>query len=654
MSKMRVWEFARLAGLEVRVAVEELRRSGVPASNHAAGISREEAEQFWDHVEKGRFDGAQVPPLRVPEGRGPTGGGLWRRIWREVAAFRLWLVLMVGLELLATPLLLLTPVPLMVAVDSVLRGEPVPGFLDPVLPDVGGGDGLLVAVVFLQIGVVLVSQLRSMASYVVQTQVGERLTLRFRSRLFRRSQHLSLAYHDREGPMDTLYRIEYDAPSIQHILDSLIPFVSSFVILVMTVYVTARVHLGLALVAMAVAPVLFVLSRGYITRVRGRYRELKELESSALRVVQEVLSAVRVVKAFGREDSEERRFRHRSGDHVRARVGLSVAEGAFGLAINLTAALGTALVLLVGVRAVQGGTLSLGALLLVLGYLAQLYGPLQDMSQKVGDLQSSVAGAERAFELLDRHPEVAEVADARPLERARGEIVFERVWFTYDGVTAVLRDAEFSIEAGKRVGIVGHTGAGKTTLVSLITRFYDPPSGRVLMDGVDVREYGLADLRDQFSLVLQEPVLFSTTIAENLRYARPDAGEEEIVAAAEAAGAHGFVTALPDGYDTVVGERGMRLSGGERQRLSLARAFLKDAPVLILDEPTSAVDKTTESQIIDAMRRLMEGRTTLIITHRHSALADCDAFLEIDGGRVRMLDDPMDAVHLAEVGGVRA
>jgi ATP-binding cassette subfamily B protein len=272
-------------------------------------------------------------------------------------------------------------------------------------------------------------------------------------------------------------------------------------------------------------------------------------------------------------------------------------------------------------------------LLMVMAYLGQLYGPMETLSKKAADLQGSLVSAERALTLLDEASEVEERPDARPLGRATGAVAFEQVSFAYPDNPAVLHNLTFRVPPGARVGIEGKTGAGKTTLMSLLIRFYDPTSGRILLDGVDLREYRLADLRAQFAFVLQEPVLFSTTVAENIAYARPGASQEEVVAAAKAANAHDFITSLPDGYETRVGERGMRLSGGERQRISLARAFLKDAPILILDEPTSSVDVKTEGLILEALRRLMQGRTTFMIAHRLSTLADCDVRVRIEAGR---------------------
>jgi ATP-binding cassette subfamily B protein len=558
--------------------------------------------------------------------------GMSRRILRQIAPFWPQILLLLVVDLLATPLLLLTPIPLKIAVDSVIGSHPLPGFV----PDsiVSSTIALLVVIAVLQVLVVLLSELQSLVSYVLQTRTGERLTLDFRGRLFRHVQRLSLSFHDTRGSHDSMYRIQYDAEAMQHIVESLIPFVAAFTMLVSAIWVTALIDAQLALIAVTVIPVLFVLSRVYTRRVRRRYKDLKELESSALGVLQDVLTAMRVVKAFGKEKDEHARYVRRSGETVQARVRLSLTESAFGLGVNVVIAIGTAAVLFVGVLHVQSGVLTLGALLMVMTYLSQLFGPLETISQKVGDLQSSLASAERAFELLDETPDVQEKPHARRLGRARGGLEFRDVSFGYDGQLSVLRDISFSIAPGTRLGIVGKTGAGKTTLVSLITRFYDPTAGAILLDGVDLRDYRLADLRNQFGIVLQEPVLFSTSIAENIAYARPGARMRDVIAAADAANAHEFVRELPDGYDTVVGERGMRLSGGERQRIALARAFLKDAPILILDEPTSSVDTQTESAIMEASERLMQGRTSLMIAHRMSTLENCDARFEIEFGRL--------------------
>jgi ATP-binding cassette, subfamily B, bacterial len=312
----------------------------------------------------------------------------------------------------------------------------------------------------------------------------------------------------------------------------------------------------------------------------------------------------------------------------------ALVERRFGFLIGLTTAIGTAAVLFVGAGQVVSGLLTLGELLLVMSYLSQLYEPLKTISRRTASLQSQLASAERAFALLEEPPDVVERPDARPLRRARGAVTFRDVLFAYDRERPVLRKLSFEIGPGQRVGIVGATGAGKTTIVSLLARFHDPTDGQILLDGVDLRDYKVADLRNQFSIVLQEPVLFSTSIGENIAYARPGATEREIEMAADAANIHEFITSLRERYDTVVGERGLRLSGGERQRVSLARAFLKDAPILILDEPTSSVDLTTEAAIMDALERLMKGRTTITITHRLTLLKGCDVALRVHEGTI--------------------
>jgi ATP-binding cassette subfamily B protein len=385
---------------------------------------------------------------------------------------------------------------------------------------------------------------------------------------------------------------------------------------------------------MTVAPLYLILVLLYRHPLRTRWREVTSLESSAMSVIQEVLTAVRIVKAFGREEQEKDRFVRRSREGMWARVRAGFAEAQFSLLISLITAIGTVSVLFIGIRHVQSGTLTLGQLLLVIGYLTQLYGPVQTIGTKAASLQANFVRVEQAFLLLDEAADVPDKPDGRPLLRALGAVAFREVSFGYDKDRPVLHDISFEVEPGSRLGIAGMSGAGKSTLVSLLTRFYDPTAGQIFLDGTDLRDYKLADLRNQFAIVLQEPMLFSTTILENIAYARPGCSMDQIVEAAKAAGAHDFIIRSADGYRTVVGERGMALSGGERQRIALARAFLKDAPILILDEPTSSVDLATESVIMDTLERLMRGRTAFLITHRASTLGKCDVLLEIDCGRV--------------------
>jgi ATP-binding cassette subfamily B protein len=560
-----------------------------------------------------------------------------RRLFSQTRSYRPHIAAIFCVGILAIPLALLFPVPLKIAVDSVVGSSPLPQWLSFVIPDSISSDklSLLLLAVCMQVLVVLFIQLQHLLIYVLQTHTGERITLLFRERLFRHVQRLSFSFLDSRGTADSIYRIQYDAPSFRHIfINGLIPLITDGLTLLAMIYVIARISVPLALVALGVSPFLYALSRAYNARMRPKYKEVKHMESNNLGIVQEVLTSFRIVKAFGREESEQERFMRHSGETVRTRIRLSFLEGSFGLLVNVVIAVGTSFVLLIGIRNVQAGMLTLGELLMVIAYLSQMYGPLRNISKQVASLQSSFAGAQRAFDLLDEVPDVIEKSDAMPLRRAAGAVEFRDVSFSYDGKNPVLERISFRIDPGTRVGISGRTGAGKTTLVSLLTRFYDPDSGGILLDGIDLRDFLLADLRAQFAIVLQEPVLFSTSVAENIAYGQPEAGKEEIVAAAKAANAHDFISSLPDGYDTIVGERGMCLSGGERQRIALARAFLKDAPLLILDEPTSSVDTGTEAGIMEAMERLMKGRTTFMIAHRLGTLGNCDLLLVIENGKI--------------------
>lgn len=564
-------------------------------------------------------------------------------------------VLLLGLlGLLASPIALLNPVPLKIAVDSVLGSQPLPGFFQAVSPEflTSTKHGVLVLAVGLLVAITLVGHVHELANTLLRTYTSERLLLDFRARLFDRAQRLSLAYHDSTGTADTLYRIEKDAPALQSLtVDGLVPFVSAIVTVVAMLYVAARLDWVLAVVAMTVVPVLFFLTAVRRRRMRTEARRVKKLESGVFGVVQESLGALRVVKAFGQETRGTTRFTERAREGMRGRIRLAWIEGSTGVLVGITTAAGMALVLYLGVSHVQSGRLTLGQLLLITGYLGQLYRPLKTVSRKVTTVQSRLASAERALALLDEPMDVPERPGARVLTRARGAVSFRDVSFGYKSDRPVLDGMSFEVEAGDRVAITGTTGAGKTTLVSLLTRFYDPTAGQILLDGVDLRDYRLADLRAQFAIVLQDSVLFSTTIAENIAYGRPDASDEELVAAARAAGAHDFIERLPGGYETSVGERGMTLSGGERQRVALARAFLRDAPILILDEPTSSVDMRTEAAILEAMERLMEGRTVFLITHRPHPLTSWSMHLHVREGRLGPAPDFLGVISEAAASG---
>jgi ATP-binding cassette subfamily B protein len=414
----------------------------------------------------------------------------------------------------------------------------------------------------------------------------------------------------------------------------MIPLITSVLTLGAMILVTLFLDWQLALIALLVSPFMFLLTLMFRPRLRRAWRKVKVSESAAMAVAQETLGASRVVKAFGQEDQKSDQVVSRYNESLSAALKVYVDSAVYNLLVGAITAVGLVAVLYVGIHHVQLNTLTLGSLLVVNYYITQLYSPLKNVGQKMLDMQMSLAGVERCHAVLDEKPDVPEAPNAFPIARAKGKVTFQNVSFEYTPGYPVLRGVSFELPPGNCLGVVGPTGSGKTTLSNLLVRFFDPTDGVITLDEIDLKDYKLADLRNQFAVVLQDTVLFSTTIAENIRFARPGATLTEVVTAATAANAHEFITDLPDGYDTLVGERGMKLSGGQRQRISLARAFLKNAPVLILDEPTSALDINAEAAVLDAIQRLMEGRTTLMIAHRASALRNCNIILVLEDGRV--------------------
>jgi ATP-binding cassette subfamily B protein len=538
-----------------------------------------------------------------------------------------------SLSLLSLPLTLLYPLPLKIAVDNVLGRQPLTPWLSVLLPQSRAGElGFAIAVL---LGIAVMVNVQALASWWLQTYTGEKLVWDFRAELLNHVQRLPLSFHDRYGASDSVYRIQHDAPSIQYVtIQGLVPLFAAFVTLGGMIFVTASMDASLALVAIAVTPILFVLSLVCSRQVKQRSQEIKLLDSSAMSIIQEVMGSIRLIKAFGQESREHERFVRQSSARMTGQVKLAIRQSVFNLLIGLTIAAGSAMVLGIGVHHVRAGKLSVGSLLMVMAYIAQMYQPLQLLSTKTMDLQAWLVSLDRAFTLLEQTPEIAESPKARPVTRATGGFEFRNVSFAYDQGPRGLQNVSFKVPAGARVGIVGSTGAGKTTLLNLLMRFYDPTEGSVLLDGVDLREYRISDLRRQFSVVLQEPVVFAASVAENIAYGKPNAADSEIVAAATAASSHEFILKMKAGYETRIGEQGAGLSGGEKQRISLARAFLRNSPILILDEPTSSVDLRTEAAIMDATEQLMQNRTTFMIAHRLNTLKSCDMILVLDQGRL--------------------
>jgi ABC-type multidrug transport system fused ATPase/permease subunit len=447
-------------------------------------------------------------------------------------------------------------------------------------------------------------------------------------------QRLSLTFHDERQTGALMSQINTQAASVGNIVMVVPPIAEALLTLVGMLVIATLIDWQLALLSLLVIPCLYWSFGLYGRRIVPRLQKVQNLEWRSLSIVHESMSMLRVIVTFGREDYEHRRFREQGQTAVDERVKLTVSQSLYTLGVQTTTAAGISLVLGLGAWHVIEGKISLGELIVLMTYIASVYQPLEQLSMTVGTVHDQLVQFNASLALLDTEPEVTEKPDAVSLGRAEGRITAQGVNFTYPGRNATLSDISFHARPGERVAIVGHTGAGKSTLMSLLIRFYDPSGGRIEVDGVDIRDARLRSLREQISVVLQDPLLFSGTIGENIRYGRLDATQEEVEAAARAANAHDFIAALPEGYETELGEGGSHISGGERQRISVARAFLKDAPILILDEPTSSIDSRTEGVILDSLDDLMEGRTSFIVAHRLSTVRHADQILVLSQGRV--------------------
>ena len=553
--------------------------------------------------------------------------------------YRRRLALLAVLLLVEVGLGALQPWPLKVVIDNVLNNathpfpEPIRSWMDAVT----GGRMLAMLVIVVVAGVVLqvVNQFVSAYGTQVQVDAGQRMVYDLRAKLFEHLQALGLHHHITTNTADAVYRIDVDAYSIENlVMSGLFPLATAFTTLIVMFVVLLTRDVTVALLSLTTVPFLYLCLRFYMRTLVNRTERVKELETKLLQQLYEVFSAIRLVKSFAREPYETRRYQTFGNVVMNARISITWQESLFGAVVGIITLLGTALILIVGGNHVLNGQMSVGDLTLVLAYLGAVYGPLSSIAHTTGQLQGAIAGARRVRAMLALMPETVETDDAIEASGVKGDIRFEDVGFDYPDGTKVLHGISFSAKPGEMVALVGLTGAGKTTLVSLIPRFYTATQGRILIDGVDARRYRVRSLREKISIVLQDPVLLSGTIAENLRYGRLDATPADVEAAARAAHAHEFISRLSQQYETPVAEAGGGLSGGERQRLSVARAILKDAPILILDEPTSSLDAISEEIVFAALRRLRAGRTTIVIAHRLSTVRDADRILVLDGGQI--------------------
>jgi ABC-type multidrug transport system fused ATPase/permease subunit len=562
---------------------------------------------------------------------------LWKslpRVRPYLRPYRRQLIWVMLLTLITAILGLAEPWPLAVILNQVLSEQNPSGFVEFLF----GSDPtiwiVLVSMVVARFLIIAVGNGFTVLNHYLGSKAEQNMVLDLRSDLFAHAQRLSLTFHDGRQTGALMSQINTQAAAVGNIVMVVPPIAESVLSLVGMLVIATLIDWQLALLSLLVIPMLYWSFGLYGRRIVPRLQRVQSLEWRSLSIVHESMAMLRVIVSFGREDHEHRRFREQGQTAVDERVKLTVSQSLYTLGVQTTTAAGISLVLGVGAWHVIQGQLSVGELIVMMTYIASVYQPLEQLSLTVGTIHEQLVQFNASLDLLDTEPEVTEKPDAIELGRARGRITAQGVGFTYPGRDATLSDISFHVRPGERVAIVGHTGAGKSTLMSLLIRFYDPQAGRIELDGVDLRDLKLNSLRDQISLVLQEPLLFSGTIEENIRYGKLEASAEQIRDAARAANAHDFIEGLPAGYDTVLGERGAQISGGERQRICVARAFLKDAPVLVLDEPTSSIDSKTERVILDALDDLMEGRTSFTIAHRLSTVRHVDQILVMNEGRI--------------------
>ena len=542
----------------------------------------------------------------------------WLAVWALLQVF-----LIAGFELLK-------PWPLQVVIDNVLGGKPFPFSALTSSP----AQLLLLACAGIVVVHVGAGALTLLHNYTT-IRVGQQMVNDLRGALYAHLQRLSLAFHSRQRVGDLLYRITADSFAVQAmIMNGVLPILSAVVLLCGMLVVLFPLDPMLTLLSLTVVPILFAVISGFNQKIVDIATQVRNTESRVYSVVQWAMSSIKLVQAFTKEEEEHRRFMGASRESLRATLRLYSWQTVYSGVVNVVIAGGTALVVYAGARAVTSGRLSVGGLIVFVSYLAQLYAPINQITQSWGLIAGARVGARRVFEVLDVEGDLRDGTRSFPAEGARGDVTWRHVSFAYRPETPVLRDIELEAIAGSKIAVVGPTGAGKSTLLGLLPRFFDPVAGCVEIDGIDLREYRLKSLRHQIAMVLQPPLIFPLSVRDNIAYGRPGAAGEEIERAARLACIHDLIASLPEGYDTVIGESGVLLSEGEKQRITIARALLRNAPILILDEPTSALDVATESLVITGIERLMAGRTTFIIAHRLSTVQHCDRIVVLDGGRI--------------------
>ena len=533
---------------------------------------------------------------------------------------------------------LAAPWPLKIVLDSVVGDHPLPSWLHGMLQPILGGEGKMHVAGLAAIIVIVIAVIAAIATYVANyltETVGQRVGNDLRTRAYHHLQQLSLNYFDthRVGPI--LSTLTDDVDTIQDFASaSTLGIVTDLLTIVGMLSLMLWLQFDFTLVALAVAPLLLLFVSRIRKAVKAATHEVRRRESDIVAVAEEGLQSIRVVKAFDREEQQERQLAEAGQQAVDAALNARKVKSVVSPIVAVVVAACTALVLWRGSALILAGAMTAGTLTVFISYLASFFKPVQDLAKLTNTIAMASVGVERVSALLEAQTTVEEKPDAVEPDRIAGALSFEKVAFSYDGETPVLRDVTFEVEAGQVVGIVGHTGSGKSSLVSLIPRFYDPSVGTVRVDGVDLRDYKLHELRRQIGYVLQDTVLFRGTVRDNIAFGRPDADHDEIVEIAKLANAHEFISEMPQGYDSAVGERGLTLSGGQRQRIGIARALIRNSPILILDEPTAALDAESEHLVMSALQRLMKGRTVITIAHRLSTIRDADKIVVLEEGRV--------------------
>ena len=566
---------------------------------------------------------------------------MWRLVRELVRPYRGTLLVILLAMFVETLMGLAAPWPLKVILDNVVASHHLPKFLDRLIGSAFGtslGHGKMEIAALAALAVVLIAVLGSLASFVdnyYTEWVGQEVAHDLRMRTYEHLQRLSLSYYDTHPTGALLSTITSDIQTIQN-------FASASTLGIVVDLLTILEMLGLmfwlnwdfALIAVGITPFLLFFVSRFKQSVKKATRSVRLRQADMVSVVQEGLESARVVEAFGREDMEEEKLGGASLATVNAALKARKVKALLSPIVNVTVALCTAFVLWRGASLILARAMTIGALTVFLAYLTKFFKPVQDLAKMTNVVAQAAVGVERVRAILETDDVIPESSQAQEIELVRGEIVFDHVAFAYDEEAPVLQDVSFTISPGQLVGIVGPTGGGKSTVVSLIPRFYDPTAGQVRLDGADIRQYKLRSLRDQIGFVLQDTVLFRGSIRDNIAYGRPGATEQEIQEAARLANAEEFILRMPRLYDTLVGEKGLTLSGGQRQRIGIARAIVRNSPILILDEPTAALDTESERLVIEALERLMKGRTVITIAHRLSTIRDADKIIVLKGGVV--------------------